>query len=236
MPSPSAPTRCDAGTRTLLERDDRVVVGDGVRVRRCADHADARGRQVDDEHRVLAGVVTTDQLGLEERVRRLVEGRHVPLHAVEQVVVAVASGGGRQVVDVGTRVLLGDGVALLRCRRAPSARAIGSRWYGVATAGSQPGGVAITQASAFVTRPPCSCTSTCCSIDEPTATVLDGDVGRAQAELAGPSVVLRATPGGSSPPVISASTSNGISSSVKARAVALISRSAALRRCIGSPA
>ena len=220
MPSPSAPTRCDAGTRTCSNATIGWWWAMVWRVRRCADHADARGRQVDDEHRVLAGVVTADQLGLEERVRRLVEGRHVPLHAVEQVVVAVASGGGRQVVDVGTRELLGDGVALLRSRRARSARATGS-----------PGTASPPQAASRVASPsprparwspgrpapapaPVAASS---SPRPPSSTAML--VAHRPSSLAR-SWCAEATPGGSSPPFISASTSNGISSSVKARAVA----------------
>ena len=95
-----------------LERHDRVLVPDGVRVRRGAHHADAGAGQVHEEHRVLAVVVAADQPGLEERVGGLVVRRHVPLLAVEQVVVAVAPRGGGEVGHVGAGELLGDGVAL----------------------------------------------------------------------------------------------------------------------------
>ena len=83
------------------------------RVRRRADHADTRGVLVGDEERLLAGVLTLGQHRLEEHVVGLVVRRDVPLHAVEDVVVAVARGGGLQVGDVGAGVLLGDRVALL---------------------------------------------------------------------------------------------------------------------------
>ena len=95
-----------------LERDDRVVVTDRVRVRRGAHDADPGTRQVDEEHRVLAVVVATHEPGLEEGVGRLVVRRDVPLLAVQDVVVAVPPRGGRQVGDVGPGVLLRDGVAL----------------------------------------------------------------------------------------------------------------------------
>ena len=52
------------------------------------------------------------ELALEEHVVREVERGHVPLHPVQDVVVAVAGDGGADTVDVGPRALLGDGVAL----------------------------------------------------------------------------------------------------------------------------
>ena len=97
----------------VLERHDRVVVGDRVGVRRSADHADAGRVLVGDEQRLLAGVLPGGQHRLEEHVVGLVVRRHVPLHAVQDVVVTVARGRRLQVGDVGAGVLLGDRVALL---------------------------------------------------------------------------------------------------------------------------
>ena len=105
------------GDAHVLERDDRVVVADRVRVGRGPDHADARGRQVDQEHRVLAVVRPARQPGLEEgEVGGVVRG-DVPLDPVEHVLVAVAVRGGLDRVDVRPRALLGDRVALLAVAR-----------------------------------------------------------------------------------------------------------------------
>ena len=84
----------------VLELHDRVVVGDGVGVRRGADDADARRVLVGHEQRLLAGVVTGGQDRLEEHVVGLVVRRDVPLHAVQDVVVPVAGSGRPQVGDV----------------------------------------------------------------------------------------------------------------------------------------
>ena len=97
----------------ILERDDRVVVVERVGVRGGAYDAHAGSVDVDDEERLVAGVRAGGQDCLEERVGRMVERRHVPLHAVQNVVVAVAARSGLQVRHVGPGVLLGDRVALL---------------------------------------------------------------------------------------------------------------------------
>jgi hypothetical protein len=61
---------------------------------------------------VAAGVGPPGQLGLEEHVVGVVEGGHVPLDAVQHVLVAVAAGRGLDRVHVEAGALLGDGVAL----------------------------------------------------------------------------------------------------------------------------
>ena len=61
---------------------------------------------------MLADVVAIGQLALKERVVRGVERGHMPLHAVQYVVVAVAARRGLDRVDVRARALLGDRVAL----------------------------------------------------------------------------------------------------------------------------
>ena len=57
-------------------------------------------------------MLAADQLALEERVVRAVVRRHVPLDAVEHVVIAVPPRGRLDRVHVGTGPLLGDRVAL----------------------------------------------------------------------------------------------------------------------------
>jgi hypothetical protein len=96
----------------VLEGDHRVVVGVGVGVGGGADHPDPGGVEVEHEHGVGAGVRPAGQLALEEHVVGLVEGGHVPLDPVEDILVAVAGGRGRDGVDIGAGALLGDGVAL----------------------------------------------------------------------------------------------------------------------------
>ncbi len=68
---------------------------------------------VHEQHRVLAGVLAVGDLALEEDVVGGVERRHVHLHAVQHVVVAVPADGRGDGVDVGARALLGDRVALV---------------------------------------------------------------------------------------------------------------------------
>ena len=97
----------------VLEGDDRVVMADRVGVGGRADHANAWGGQVDQEHGVLAGVRAAGQLGLEEGiVGRVIRG-DVPLDPVEHVPVLLEAGRGLDVVNVRSRALLGDRVALL---------------------------------------------------------------------------------------------------------------------------
>src|SRR6266702_3539941 len=92
MPSPSAPIRFAAGTRTSV---NETTGWWWLNV--C----------------VYAGVRTTVQLGLEEReVGGVVRG-DVPLDAVQQVAVTVPAGGCLDRRHVGARALLGDRVALL---------------------------------------------------------------------------------------------------------------------------
>src|SRR5215471_8505402 len=103
-----------------------------------------------------------------------------------------------------------------------------SIWSGVATAGSQDGGVAATQPSALVTRPICSWTSTCCSEVQPPPPSSPGMFVEyrpsSRACLTCPAV----TSGDSSPSARSASSSNGISSSANPRARAWIRRSSSV--------
>ena len=96
----------------VLERENRVVVVDRVRVLGHAHDPDARRVDVHDEHRVLAGVRAFGELRLEEDVLGVVEGRHVPLDAVQYVVVADATRRRQNRIDVGASPFLGDRVAL----------------------------------------------------------------------------------------------------------------------------
>ena len=98
--------RRDADVR---ERHDRMVVGDVVRVRRACAPPRRRRRQVEDEQHVLA----VGQHGLHEAVVGQVVRRHVPLHPVDDVTVAVAHRGGGDRVDIRAGELLGDRVALV---------------------------------------------------------------------------------------------------------------------------
>ena len=155
------------GHADVVERDDRVGVGVRVRVPRLAHQADARRVLVDDEHRVLALVLAADELRLEEEVVGAVVRRHVHLLAVQHVVVAVASRGGLDRVDVGAGARLGDRVALValaadRRLQPPLDLLVGHR-----PRAPTPAGVCTHQPSAFVTRPICSETRTCCSIVNP---------------------------------------------------------------------
>src|SRR5829696_3866026 len=100
------------GDTDVLEGDHRVVVGVGVAVGGGPHHPDAGAVDVEHEQGVGAGVGPAGQLALEEHVVGVVEGGHVPLDPVEQVVVAVAGGRGLDGVDVGAGALLGDGIAL----------------------------------------------------------------------------------------------------------------------------
>ena len=97
----------------VLERDDRMGVGVGVRIARLAEEADAGRVLVDEEQGVLALVIAAHELRLEEDpIGRVVRG-HVHLRAVQDVVVAVATRGRLDRVDVGAGALLGDRVALV---------------------------------------------------------------------------------------------------------------------------
>jgi hypothetical protein len=97
------------GHPDVSERNDRVVVGDVVHVRRRADYRDTVRRQVDDQQHMLVG----RQLRLHEAVIGDVVRRHVPLDAVDDVLVAVALGRGLDRVHVGPCELLGDRIALV---------------------------------------------------------------------------------------------------------------------------
>ena len=111
--SPSAPTRWDAGTRTSVNDDDRMLVGDVVRIVRRANHFHARPRQVDHQQHVVARVLPVGQHRLDEHVVGEVERRDVPLDPVDDVLVAVAARGGLQRGHVGPGELLGDRVRLV---------------------------------------------------------------------------------------------------------------------------
>src|SRR5215471_13227037 len=103
-----------------------------------------------------------------------------------------------------------------------------SIWPGVATSGSQDGGVDAAQASALVTRPTCSWTSTCWRVVHPPP---PSSLGMFVAQR--PSARARvawavARPAGSSPAASSAASSCGITSSAKMRARFWMSRSSSV--------
>jgi len=80
----------------VLEGHHGIVGGVLVRVRGRPDDADAGGVvQIHDEQSVGLGMRPLRELRLEERVVRVVEGGHVPLETVEDVLVAVQLRGGR---------------------------------------------------------------------------------------------------------------------------------------------
>src|SRR5215475_2997569 len=110
-----------------------------------------------------------------------------------------------------------------------------SIWSGVATAGSQDGGVDTAQASALVTRPTCSWTSTCWRVVHPPP---PSSLGMFVAQI--PSSRARvacaaARPAGSSPPASSACSSYGITPSAKVRARFWMSRSSSVSPYIALP-
>ncbi len=82
----------------------------------------------------------------------------------------------------------------------------------MATGGSQDGGVLATQPSALVTRPACSCTSTCWSVVQPPPPSPAGMLVAHRPSSRARAACAAVTPAGSSPPASSAVTSNGISS------------------------
>ena len=96
----------------VVEGEDRVVVGQGVRVGGRPHHPDPRRVHVHDEQCVGSGVGPARELGLEEHVVGEVGGRDVPLLPGEDVFVALPARRGFDGVHVGPRALLGDGVAL----------------------------------------------------------------------------------------------------------------------------
>ena len=167
MPSPSLPTRCVAGTRT----PSNATIG--WRGRGCGVYAGVRttrtpGVSLSTTNRAWSPACgPVGQHGLEEHVVGLVERRDVPLHAVEDVVVAVAARGRGQVGDVGAGALLGDRVALLHLaahgRQQPASRA-GGRWRPRAT---RTAGSRSTSRCRWSPDRACSCTSTCCSAVQP---------------------------------------------------------------------
>src|SRR5215475_9512831 len=110
-----------------------------------------------------------------------------------------------------------------------------SIWSGVATSGSQDGGVDAAQASALVARPTCSWTSTCWRVVHPPP---PSSLGMFVAQI--PSSRARvacaaARPAGSSPPASSACSSYGITSSAKVRARFWMSRSSSVSPYIALP-
>ena len=111
--SPSAPTRCDSRNPDVVERHDRVLVGDVVRIVRCANHFHARPRQIDHQQHVVTRMLAGRQHGLDEDVVGEVVRRDVPLDPVDHVLVAVAARGGLQRRHVGAGELLGDRVRLV---------------------------------------------------------------------------------------------------------------------------
>ena len=116
MPSPSPPTRLAAGTRTSAKPTIGwwwlIVCDVGGR---AADTVTPGARQVrPGTWRARRRASPAVSLGLEEgSSRQCCRTCHVPLDAVEDPLVAVAAGGRLDRVDVGARALLGDRVALL---------------------------------------------------------------------------------------------------------------------------
>src|SRR5213078_1646364 len=110
-----------------------------------------------------------------------------------------------------------------------------SSWSSVATAGSQDGGVEATQPSALVTRPACSCTSTCCSAVHPPPPSSAGMLVAHRPSSRARAACAAVTSAGSSPPPSSAVTSKPISSSANAAARFCRSRSASLSPYMESP-
>ena len=150
-----------------IERHDRMLVGDVMRIVRRANDFHPRPRQVDDQQHVLAVVFAAHQTGLDEQVLGQVVGRDVPLDPVDDVLVALPTCGRLQRGDVRPGELLGDGVGLVLLaphRGQQPALASDSRWPRRPT----------TAAACASPRPArwspgriCSCTSTCCSAVHP---------------------------------------------------------------------
>ena len=101
----------------VRERDDRVLVGDVVRILRRAHHLHTRPRQVDDQQHVITRMLAALQHGLDEDVIGEIERRDVPLGSVDDVLVTGrivnAARGGLQPGNVGAGELLGDRVRLV---------------------------------------------------------------------------------------------------------------------------
>ena len=77
------------GDADVVERHDRVFVGDVVRVLRRADHFHAGPRKVDDQQHMVARMFAALQDRLDEDVVGEVERRDMPLGSVDHVLVTL---------------------------------------------------------------------------------------------------------------------------------------------------
>ena len=124
----------------------------------------------------------------------------MPLDAVQQVAVAVPAGGRLDRRHVRARALLGDRVALLRARPgSPAGRTAPAdrRWRRrAARTGEWPP----PSASALVTRPTCSWTSTCCRVVQPPPPSSAGMLVAHSPSSRARAACAAVSSGGSSPP------------------------------------
>ena len=233
--SPSAPDQMGGRNSDVVERDDRVLVGDVVRIVRCANDFHPRPRQIDHQQHVVTGVLTGRQHRLDEDVVGEVVRRDVPLDPVDHILVAVAACGGLQCRNVGPGELLGDRVRLVLLaahrRQQPALQLVVGGHLGPPLRRRAPSPRRGRWSPAHTVPAPAPAAGPCSPARPPTsACSWRTDPGRcARLECSAVSSL------GSRPPANSASTSCGINDSTKARAVSWIRRSSSVSPYIEIP-